>query len=248
MKKLYFVIFVILLLLTNFFWLYLYIDQLSIYKYTDIFQYEKEETVKQLVLIFPHISRGDNKQHVMKTLRTLFPDDEPFEKNGKLYSGYLEFIFDNEGSLNKVDESIKNAIVENSFKSCIPDSLFKIANLSYYSSKLGVIEQKGQPDTIIFNEFHNIESLIYSDLQVDLTNNHIFHFSTKSLNDSTPFGIHPGLSRNEVYQKLTENNIHLNNTELFEQQYVNCDKEYYLVLGFSHNGYLNKLEFGIDLP
>ncbi len=98
-------ILILLLILTNVFWFYNFLDQGVILKYSDQVKYEKAETVNQLLDIYPLIKYGMDKSEVITKIKMIDSTSEYFEKEGKLYFGFLAFTFDSNNKLNKIEEN-----------------------------------------------------------------------------------------------------------------------------------------------
>ena len=103
--KIFLIILTLLLILTNVFWFYNLLDQGATLKYSDQVKYEKTKTVNQLLEIYPFINLGMDKSEVISKMKMIDSTSEYFEKEGKLYFGFIALTFDSNNKLNKIEES-----------------------------------------------------------------------------------------------------------------------------------------------
>ncbi|QQS36622.1 MAG: hypothetical protein IPM56_01310 [Ignavibacteriales bacterium] len=103
--KIFSFILILLLILTNVFWIYNLLDQGVTLKYSDQVNYEKTETVNQLLEIYPLINYGMDKSEVISKIKMIDSTSECFEKDGELIFGFLAFTFDSNNKLNKIEEN-----------------------------------------------------------------------------------------------------------------------------------------------
>ena len=99
---------VILLLLTNAWWLYGAIDSGVTQKYEDQELYELRNSRKQALGMLQEALQGRNKADV-KSIAEKFWDLESYEKEGCLWVGWYGFRFSEDGKL----ESIVTGVCEN---------------------------------------------------------------------------------------------------------------------------------------
>lgn len=126
---------------------------------------------------------------------------------------------------------------------CMPGTEFNISGITNNSSKADVISLKGQPNSIKRWEDSRYETLIYADMTIDISNNHVLYLETDSIKNRTPSGIRPGMNKSNVFEIL---GIGIVKSES-EYQFVNCDEENYLVLSFD-KGVLSSMGMGNDAP
>ncbi len=134
-------------------------------------------------------------------------------------------------------------------KNCLLENEFKFGQIDYNFNYDSIINKIGKPDSIQVDEALNSEILYYQDLNIGMTNNHIYYMWIKSSELSTSSGIKLGLDKNTINEKLQNNysgKLEID-SEAKNVQIVNCKTEYYLVMDFESN-ILVKLEMGIDLP
>jgi hypothetical protein len=137
----------------------------------------------------------------------------------------------------------KGIVIQQGESVCVPKAEFSISGITNDSSKADVISLKGQPKSIKPWEDIRYETLIYGDMTIDISNDHVLYLETDSIENRTPSGIRPGLKISDVFQLLGIDTIKSGS----EYQFINCDEEYYLVLTFD-KGVLRSVGMGIDAP
>ncbi|MCG7964768.1 MAG: hypothetical protein N0E54_18850 [Candidatus Thiodiazotropha taylori] len=95
---------VLLLIITNGYWLYGALDQGVMLSYRDQQVYELEETRKQLMAVMPKVARNLTKEEVV-TMASEHTDQEVFEKEGCTWVGWIGLKFSEKGSLLSVSPS-----------------------------------------------------------------------------------------------------------------------------------------------
>jgi hypothetical protein len=88
-----------LLIGTNGFWLYSFVDRMVTEKYRQQEEYERETRLKALTKLNNHFVNGMRKEELAKILKHLFPETEPFEKEGNLNSLWLSFKVNGNGKI-----------------------------------------------------------------------------------------------------------------------------------------------------
>ena len=88
-----------LLIVTNSFWLYSAIDFAVTEKYDQQEVYEAKNKIKALTKLNNHFVNGMPKEELNETLKALFPDFEPYEKERKLNTLWLSFKVNDEGNI-----------------------------------------------------------------------------------------------------------------------------------------------------
>lgn len=91
MSKWVITILTVLLIGTNCFWLYSFIDRMVTEKYRQQEEYERENRLKALTKMNNHFVNGMQKEDLAKILKQLFPETEPFEKEGYLHTDWLSY-------------------------------------------------------------------------------------------------------------------------------------------------------------
>lgn len=130
---------------------------------------------------------------------------------------------------------------------CLPPSEFALGPVAYQDTEQIIYQKMKEPVRIIENPDLNYHQLIYDDLEISITGDHIFYLKAMSHKMATPSGIRLGMSKKVVLQKL-HNKIGGDITSFNDEiQVVNCETEMFLVLEFTA-GKLETLEMGIDLP
>jgi hypothetical protein len=95
---------VLLLIVTNGFWLYGAIDQGVTLSYRDQQVYELEETRKQLMAVMPKLASNLTKEDIV-SMASEHTDQEVFEKEGCTWVGWIGLKFSEKGSLQSVSPS-----------------------------------------------------------------------------------------------------------------------------------------------
>ncbi len=88
-----------LLLITNGAWLYSAIDLAATEKYRQLEEHNNKEQIKSLTMFGNHFLSGKSKEEIRAIVMELFPDSEPFEKEGHLFAQWLTFKLDSEGNI-----------------------------------------------------------------------------------------------------------------------------------------------------
>jgi len=91
-----------LLLVSNVWWLYAALDQVSILKYSDLENYELRNRVSALKIVANSAVVGLSSDQAQSLLREIEPDHEPFEKEGYLNGIWLSFEMDDAGKVVKI--------------------------------------------------------------------------------------------------------------------------------------------------
>ena len=99
MSKWIITILTVLLIGTNGFWLYSFVDRMVTEKYRQQEEYESENRIKALTKLNNHFVNGMRKEELAKILRQLFPETEPFENNGNLNSLWLSYKVNDNGKI-----------------------------------------------------------------------------------------------------------------------------------------------------
>lgn len=95
------IILVILLVVSNSWWVYKSIDKdVSVY-YRDKQLHELEETRKQLMNMLPEISKNQKKEKIIE-IATHYSKEEMFENDGCTWVGWIGFKFNKAGELESV--------------------------------------------------------------------------------------------------------------------------------------------------
>jgi hypothetical protein len=68
-------------------------------KYREQEEYEKENRLKALTKLNNHFVNGMRKEELAKLLKLLFPETEPFEKEGNLNTLWLSYKVKNNGKI-----------------------------------------------------------------------------------------------------------------------------------------------------
>ena len=99
------IVLLLVLLLTNGFWLYLALDWGSGEKYRQQTAYERENQVEALKSLAEHFISGSSKVDLADTLAEVFPDEDPFEKEGAANCLWLSFPISPEGLVEGIEVS-----------------------------------------------------------------------------------------------------------------------------------------------
>ncbi len=130
---------------------------------------------------------------------------------------------------------------------CLDSSEFKIGDFYYTQPIAEILKLLGSPDSTWINEGPS-ETIFYKDLRIELNSRRrVYYIATKDEALKTPSGIHVGQTRNEVFKILGVKPTDIPSIK-FENQFVNCKYEVYLILVFDQTLILKGLEMGIDLP
>ena len=129
-------------------------------------------------------------------------------------------------------------------ESCLPDTEFNVSGITNQSTREFVMDLKGKPKSTKYDEDLRLETLIYADMTLEISNNYVLYLSTESRENSTPNGIRPGLSKSGVFEIL---GLKISDGKRKEYQILNCNTESYMVLRFNEEK-LTYLGMGIDLP
>ncbi len=89
----------LLLLLTNGFWLYSFIDLAVTEKYREQEEYEAENRIQALENLCNKLVSGMEKAEAVKLLNELSPDFEVYEKEGRLNTIWLSFKVNEQGNI-----------------------------------------------------------------------------------------------------------------------------------------------------
>ncbi len=89
----------ILLIVTNGFWLYSAIDLAVTEKYRQQVEYENENKIIALTKLTNNFVKGMEKNELKELLGRLFPDFEPFEKEGAINTIWLSFKISPDGKI-----------------------------------------------------------------------------------------------------------------------------------------------------
>lgn len=92
-----------LLICSNLFLIYSFIDQAVTSKYHDMVKYERQQQVEQLKSITKHFVSGLHKDELTKLLDEL--GYKPFEKEGAIHISFVAFEFDDKGMVTTVRNS-----------------------------------------------------------------------------------------------------------------------------------------------
>jgi hypothetical protein len=95
----------LVLVLSNGVWLYLALDWASGEKYRQMESYERQNQVNALRDLSNHFVTGSTKTELSETLALVFPDHEPFEKDGAIHAMWLSFPTTPEGLVQAVNVS-----------------------------------------------------------------------------------------------------------------------------------------------
>ena len=94
-------ILLVLLLASNAFWLYQYMDIAVTLSYRDQEAHELEETRKQIMAALPEIAKNATKREIVEASGK-FTDSEVYEKGGCTWVGMMGFKFDENEKLQSV--------------------------------------------------------------------------------------------------------------------------------------------------
>ncbi len=97
------IIFGLLLLLTNGFWLYAAIDLAVTEKYAQQKDYETKNRIEALQALCSKLVGGMSRTSAVDLLNELSPDFEVYEKEGRLNTIWLSFEINEQGSINDND-------------------------------------------------------------------------------------------------------------------------------------------------
>lgn len=89
----------VLLIGTNGFWLYSFVDRMVTEKYRQQEEYERENRLNALTKLNGHFVNGMRKEELTKILKQLFPETEPFEKDGYLNTSGLSYKVNGNGKI-----------------------------------------------------------------------------------------------------------------------------------------------------
>lgn len=92
----------VLLLATNGAWLYAAIDLAVTEKYRQLEEHNRKEQINALIGLANHYVAGRPKKEVKKLVVELYPESEPFEKEGYLNILWLSFKINNVGNIEYV--------------------------------------------------------------------------------------------------------------------------------------------------
>jgi hypothetical protein len=88
-----------LLVTTNAWWIYRNIDQEVTNMYREQERYESANRVVALSAIAEQSVKGKSKQEVIALLKSLLPEDSPFEKDGALHMPWIELPLSEDGHI-----------------------------------------------------------------------------------------------------------------------------------------------------
>jgi hypothetical protein len=89
----------VLLILTNVFWGYMTMDAAVTEKYRQQEEYEIKNKLEAQAKLNHYFVNGMPKEKLKEILVSLFPDFEPFEKEGMLNTMWLSFKIDDSGKI-----------------------------------------------------------------------------------------------------------------------------------------------------
>ncbi len=140
-------------------------------------------------------------------------------------------------------------ITEITWKNCLLDDEFQLGQIKYTFNQNSVLTKLGKPDSVLVESGYNSDTWYYPDIEIGISNNHIYFLQAKNEVLSTPSGIRIGMAKEDVFEKLRNNysgklEIDINEDHV---QIVNCSTECYLIMDFKSNR-LSNLSIGIDLP
>jgi hypothetical protein len=92
----------VLLLLSNGFWLMRMYDLTILFATRDRQYSEACQALKQALAALPLMAAGRARDEVLAAARNSAPDDEPFEKDGAHWVGWLGFELGEQGQLRRV--------------------------------------------------------------------------------------------------------------------------------------------------
>ncbi len=99
------VLLLLVLVLSNGFWLYLALDWASGEKYRQNTAYVRDHQIDALKDLAGHFVNGSSKKALDETLAIVFPDDEPFEKEGAINCLWLSFPVSPDGLVEGIEVS-----------------------------------------------------------------------------------------------------------------------------------------------
>jgi len=91
-----------LLILSNGWWFYAALDQISIMKYSDLENYELRHRVSTLKIVANSAVEGLSRDQAEALLKEIEPDHQPFEKEGYLNGIWLSLEMDESGRVVKI--------------------------------------------------------------------------------------------------------------------------------------------------
>jgi len=92
-------ILLVLLIVSNGWWLYQAVDLAVTEKYRQQEEYEANRTISALKAVTSEFVRGSSKERLLETLGRALPEDEPFEKEGAIHVTFLSFPISEDDSI-----------------------------------------------------------------------------------------------------------------------------------------------------
>ncbi len=90
-----------LLVITNAYWAYRLIDLGVTLSYRDDDNHRNRETRRQLMAVLPDVAKNASRKEIIDAARR-YTEQEPFEKDGCIWVGWLGFRFDQDDRLKSV--------------------------------------------------------------------------------------------------------------------------------------------------
>lgn len=109
MEKVTIAILIVLLLVSNGYWLYRSIDSGVTETYRDQVDYEQTHRIAALQTICSQQLAGMPKAELVSLLQTLFPDTQVFEKDDHIHTTWLSVRFDAQGYVDAVNSCSPSA-------------------------------------------------------------------------------------------------------------------------------------------
>lgn len=128
---------------------------------------------------------------------------------------------------------------------CLQNSEFNIGGITYISTKNDIIALEGKPKEIIKNDDLGLETFVYNDLRIDISNDRFINLIVTSPQYRTPNGLHCGMSKDEVMKNIGYDKY---DKSIKEYQFVNCVTEVYMVIKFNNKNVVTSIEMGNDVP
>ena len=91
----------VLLLSSNVWWVYRSIDGASVAKYREQMLYESVEALEQTIALLPGVAGQTSREDIVEAAETV-AETEAFEKDGRVWVGWLGFKFEEGGKLESV--------------------------------------------------------------------------------------------------------------------------------------------------
>jgi len=99
MPKIAIAVLAVLLVSSNTWWLYHAVDHGVTLAYRDQVLYEAANTNSALSKVSSHLMKGKTKDEADALLRTLFPAEQPYEKDGALHTTWLALQLNTNGAV-----------------------------------------------------------------------------------------------------------------------------------------------------